>query len=77
MSTLIKFQRLRANSKTKKNNTIIYLENTPRKIQKTYPTPRRENSRQKCTVSKGISKQTEFRLAVSEHALADNRSINK
>ena len=48
MSTLSKFRRLRAGSKTaKKNNTIIYLKITPHKIQKPHPTPRRENPRQK------------------------------
>ena len=47
MSTLSKFQRLRARSKTTKRNsvsTIICLEITSRKIQNTHPNPRRENS---------------------------------
>ena len=44
MSTLSKLQRPRASSKTtKKNNIIICLEITPRKIRKPHPTPRREN----------------------------------
>ena len=48
MSTLSKFQRLRAISGTaKKNNAMICLEITPNKIQKPQPTPRRENPRRK------------------------------
>ena len=40
MSTLSKFRRLRAGSKTtKKNNIILYLKITPHKIQKPHPTP--------------------------------------
>ena len=47
MSTSSKFQRLRASSKTKKNNTTICLEITPHKIQKPHPTAQRENPRRK------------------------------
>ena len=112
LTDVSKFQRLRASSKTKENSTVICLEITSHKIQKRHSTLRRENSRQKCTVSadsrtsrpkictnrapnrfatqinrllslrdellsKVISKQSEFRFAVAEQTLADNRSINK
>ena len=48
MSTLRKFQRLRASSKTtKQNNAIICLEITPCKIQKPHQNSRQENPRRK------------------------------
>ena len=52
MSTLSKFQQLRASSKTTKNDsTIICLEIMPCKIKKLHPTTWRGNSDQKRTVS--------------------------
>ena len=70
MSTLGKFQQLRARSKTTKKYVLEISRN---------PAPNEKLTIQKkCKIpSKGISKMIEFCCAVSEQALADKRSINK